>query len=101
MKEIIKEIKEKLKPLEGKIVTKPNRSYIAIWLKKKKKEDLILCLFQGKRKNKLCLPWSTIDLMSNTNLSVIIEKFLKFKSRESISKNISKFEKQLKEEGLI
>ena len=99
-KELKAKLKEQLKPL-GQVYFRPNKSYIAIWLKHKKQHDLVLCYFKGKKKAKLCLPWSTIPLAINDNLAIIIEKFLKFKSGESISKNIAKFEKQIKEEGLI
>ena len=99
-KETKEKIKETLKPL-GRIIFKPNKSYTAVWLKTKKTQDLVLCFFKGKKKVKLCLPWSTIPLAINDNLAIIIEKFLKFKTSESISKNITKFEKQIKEEGLI
>jgi len=100
-KELKKELQEILKPI-GRVIFKPNRSYVAIWIKRKnKQEDLILCFFQGKKKSRLCLPWSTLPLTVNDNLPIIVEKFLKFKASESISKNIGKFEKQIKEENLI
>ena len=98
----MKEIKERLKKeIEGKITFRANKSYVAVWRKKGKNEDLILCLFQGKKKVKACLPWSSINLLENPNLNVIIEKFLNFKKNHSISKEIDKFEKQLKAENLI
>jgi len=98
-KEIKKQIQEILKPL-GKVSFKPNRSYVAIWLKNKKQEDLILCFFQGKKKVRLCLPWSTIDI-TNKNILAIVTEFLAFKKGNSISKNIKALEKILKEKDLI
>jgi len=100
-KELKKQIQEVLKPL-GKISFKPNRSYVAIWLKRKKSSDLILCFFQGKKKYRLCLPWSTLSLpLDNDKLPLIVEEFLLFKQSESISKNIKKLEKALREKSLI
>ena len=98
-----KDFKKRLQELfkdKGKVKFKPNRSYVAIWLKCKKNEDLILCYFQGKKKSRLCLPWSTVDIKDKDIVSIVSE-FLKFKVNESISKNIGKLEKQLKEKGLI
>jgi len=99
-KELRKKIKELLGSL-GKVSFKENKSYDAVWLKRKKNSDLILCIFIGKKKTKVCLPWSTLPLNIDNKLPVIIEKFLVYKSAESISKNIHKLEKQLKEENLI
>ncbi len=99
-KEFKTKLKEVLKPL-GNVTFKPNRSYIAIWLKRKKKQsDLILCLFEGKKKRRLCLPWSTLDLPID-NLPSIVSEFLAFKKNNSISKNIKALEKILKEKSLI
>jgi len=98
-KEFKAKLKEVLKPL-GIVTFKPNRSYIAIWLKRKKQTDLILCLFEGKKKRRLCLPWSTLDLPID-NLPSIVSEFLAFKKNNSISKNIKALEKTLKEKGLI
>jgi len=100
MKEIKEKIKQQLKDM-GKVRFKPNRSYIAVWLKKNKVDNLILCIFQGKKKVKACLPWSTIDLLNNDKLPEIINEFLTFKKTNSISKNIKSLEKGLKEKGLI
>jgi len=97
-----KELKKALEEKIGqKVILKPNKSYTAVWIKIKKEDHLILCYFKGKKKERLCLPWSTVDLSDNNNLPVIISEFLAFKKRESISKNISRLEKQLKEKGLI
>ena len=103
VKKMDKDFKKKLQELfkdKGKVKFKPNKSYTAIWLKCKKNEDLILCYFQGKRKNRLCLPWSTIDIIDKDIVSIVSE-FLEFKKSESISKNIGKLEKILKEKGLL
>jgi len=97
-KELKKEIEEKL---GTKIISKPNNSYCALWIKVKKQSHLVLCYFKGKRTSKLCLPWSSINLLHNNNLKEIVNEFLAFKVNNSISKAISKLEKQLKEKGLI
>ena len=99
-KELKKQIQEVLKPV-GRVTFKPNRSYVAVWLKRKKGSDLILCVFQGKKKTKVCLPWSSKPLGVDNNLPQVVKEFLTFKEKESISKNISKLEKSLKEKGLI
>jgi len=99
-KSLKQKISEKLASL-GKISFKPNRSYTAVWLKHKKESNLILCVFQGKKKVKICLPWSTYPLEINNNLPAIISAFLEFKKTNSISKNIKALEKQLKESNLI
>jgi len=98
-KQTKEKIKEALKGL-GRVSFHSNRSYVAVWLHRKKTKDLILCFFQGKRKTRLCLPWSTVDI-SDKDIASIVSEFLDFKTRESISKNISKLEKALKEKGLF
>jgi len=102
MVKIDKETKAKIeKALNTKIKTKPNKSYCAIWAKVNKVNHLILCYFVSKKSHKLCLPWSSINLADNNNLKEIIERFLKFKANHSISKEIDKLEKELKQAELI
>ena len=97
-KELKKFIEQKL---EFKVTIRPNKSYNAIWAKIKKEEHLILCHFIGKKKERLCLPWSTRNLIDADNLQAIVNEYLEFKKRESVSKNIDKLEKTLREKGLI
>jgi len=102
MTKIDKETKTKIERLIGmKVKVKPNRSYNALWVKVNKQEHLILCHFVGKKSQKLCLPWSNINLINNDNLKDIVSHFLKFKTNHSISKEIDKLEKELKEKKLI
>ena len=101
-KEIRKKVKEALCGL-GKIHFKENRSYDAVWLKEKGKkgnDNLVLCIFKGKKKTKICLPWSSKNVNID-KLPEIVTDFLKFKQSHSISKQIDILEKQLSEKGYI
>jgi len=101
-KKELKELKQSIEQKLGfKIIIRPNKSYNAIWAKIKKEEHLIFCHFIGKKKERLCLPWSVFDLSNNDNLQAIVNEYLEFKKSNSVSKNIKALEKALKEKGLI
>jgi len=101
-KELRKKVKEVLSSL-GKVYFKENRSYDAVWLKEKGKkgsDNLVLCIFKGKKKTKICIPWSNKNIDID-KLPEVVTDFLKFKQNHSISKQIDILEKQLSEKGLI